>query len=156
MSRGEPVFSRAEIESVDAQALIAALDEELEERYPEEGANHFRLDPEEVAPGRGCFLIARVDRMAVACGAVRLNDRTTAEIKRMYTVPAMRGRGLARRLLDELIAQARTLGARRIVLETGERQTESLALYRKAGFVEIPLFGEYEGSPLSICMEKQL
>jgi GNAT superfamily N-acetyltransferase len=147
---------RADLTAVDVQALIAALDEELDERYPEEGANHFRLDAEEVAPGRGALLILRLDRMAVACGAVRLNDATTAEIKRMYTLPAMRGRGLAGRLLAALEDEARKLGARRLVLETGERQPESLAVYRRAGFVEIPLFGEYLDSPLSICMEKQL
>ena len=83
-------------------------------------------------------------------------DATTAEIKRMYTLPAMRGRGLAGRLLAALEDEARELGARRLVLETGERQPESLAVYRRAGFVEIPLFGEYVGSPLSICMEKHL
>jgi GNAT superfamily N-acetyltransferase len=106
-------IARAALEALDVQALIAALNEELEDRYPEEGANHFRLDAEEVAPGRGCLLVARIGRMAVACGAVRLNDPETAEIKRMYTLPSVRGRGLARRLLDALEVEARALGARR-------------------------------------------
>jgi GNAT superfamily N-acetyltransferase len=147
---------RVDLESLDAQALIAALDEELEEQYPEEGANHFRLDPDEVAPGRGSFLIARIDRMAVACGAVRLNDPETAEIKRMFTLRSMRGRGIARALLTALIDEARALGASRVVLETGERQREAVALYERFGFVRIPLFGEYLDSPLSLCMEKRL
>lgn len=156
MTGDDITIEAADLFSPHAQALIAALDEELEDRYPEEGANHFRLDAEEVAPDRGAFIIARIGRMPVGCGAVRLNDRTTAEIKRMYTVPAVRGRGVAGRLLQALEERARALGATRLVLETGERQHEAVAMYRKAGFVPIPRFGEYLDSPLSLCMEKRL
>jgi putative acetyltransferase len=136
--------------------LIKALNAELEQRYPEEGANHFRLDPAEVAPGRGVFLVAYVEDEAVGCGATRLNDACTAEIKRMYVRPAYRGKGIAARLLEELEHHARTLGARELVLETGERQPEAVALYSRAGFQTIPLFGEYVNSPFSVCMGKGL
>jgi GNAT superfamily N-acetyltransferase len=139
-----------------AQALIAELNTELSARYPEEGATHFRLDAEEVASGHGAFLVAYLDGEPVACGAVRRNEDGAAEIKRMYTRPAARGRGVARALLDALEAEARTLGADRLVLETGERQLEAVALYHRAGFVEIPCFGEYVDSPLSLCMGKEL
>jgi len=146
----------AELGSPVVAGLIDALDRELDQTYPEEGANHFRLDVEEVAAGRGVFLLATSAGQAVGCGAVRMNDATTAEIKRMYTVPRARGHGVARRLLAALEAEARALGATRLVLETGERQTEAVALYEKAGFRRIPLFGEYLDSPLSLCMEKLL
>ncbi len=139
-----------------SQALIAELNAELSARYPEEGATHFRLDVEEVASGRGAFLVAYVDGEPVACGAVRRNEDGAAEIKRMYTRPAVRGRGVARAVLDALEAEALGLGVSRIVLETGERQQEALALYRRAGFAEIPCFGEYVDSPLSLCMGKDL
>jgi putative acetyltransferase len=147
---------RAEITSPIVQQLILALNAELEEMYPEEGANHFRLDADEVADGRGAFLVAYRDGQAVGCGAVRRNDSQVAEIKRMYVIPRERGRGIARQVLNALEAEARQLGVSRIVLETGLRQVEALALYRRAGFVEIPLFGEYIDSPLSVCMEKNL
>jgi GNAT superfamily N-acetyltransferase len=147
---------RVEITSPIVQQLILALNAELEEMYPEEGANHFRLDAEEVADGRGAFLVAYRDGQAVGCGAVRRNDHQVAEIKRMYVVPEARGRGIARQVLVALEAEARQLGVNRLVLETGLRQVEALALYRRAGFVEIPLFGEYIDSPLSVCMEKHL
>jgi GNAT superfamily N-acetyltransferase len=137
-------------------ALIKALNTELEQRYPEEGANHFRLDPEEVAPGRGAFLVAYDGSQGVGCGAVRLNEPGVAEIKRMYVVPEWRGRGIAKKLLAELEDQARRIGARQLVLETGERQPEALAVYRRAGFVDIPRFGEYVDSPLSVCLGKVL
>ena len=62
----------------------------------------------------------------------------------------------AAHLAAELERQARTLGARELVLETGDRQPESLAVYRRAGFRKIPRFGEYLDSPLSLCMGKAL
>jgi GNAT superfamily N-acetyltransferase len=147
---------REEISSVVVQQLIAALNLELEARYPEEGANFFRLDAEEVADGRGAFLVAYLDGRAVGCGAVRRNEPGVAEIKRMYVAPEARGRGVGRRMLDELEAVARQLGVRRLVLETGPRQPEALALYRHAGFVDIPLFGDYVGAEFSVCMAKEL
>jgi len=59
-------------------------------------------------------------------------------------------------VLRALEDEARRLEVGRIVLETGERQIEALALYRSSGFVRIPAFGEYVGSPLSVCMEKRI
>jgi putative acetyltransferase len=152
----KPTIKLESLDSPTARALIAALDAELDERYPEEGANHFRLDPNEVAPGRGAFLVAYVDDIAVGCGAVRLNEPGVAEIKRMYVAQEWRGRGIAGAVLAALEDQARRLGARRLVLETGARQPESIAVYARAGFVEIPRFGEYLDSPLSLCMGKEV
>jgi len=149
-------FARAGLDDPDASMLITALNAELSAQYPEEGANHFRLEPSDVAPGRGVFLVAREASTAIACGAIRMVDPGTAEIKRMYTVPGARGRGIAALILQQLEDAARDLGAQRVVLETGTRQTEAMALYARAGFVRIPCFGEYADSPLSVCMEKQL
>jgi len=148
--RAEDVGSRA------ARELIEALDTELAARYPEPGANHFRLDEEEVAAGRGAFLVARLDGSPVGCGAIRVIGEGDVEIKRMFVLPAHRGRGFGRELLACLESEARRLGARRLVLETGERQEEALALYEASGFVRIPPFGEYIGSPLSICLAREL
>jgi GNAT superfamily N-acetyltransferase len=147
---------RADILSPVVQQLISALNSELEGRYPEEGANHFRLDPEEVADGRGALLVASIDGQPVGCGAVRRIESTVAEIKRMYVAPEARGRGVGRQVLLQLEAEARRLGATRLVLETGPRQPEALALYSRAGFVEIPNFGDYVGCEFSVCMAKEL
>lgn len=139
-----------------AQALIAELNAELGVRYPEEGANHFRLDETELLPGRGVFLVAYMDGKPAGCGAVRLNEPEVGEIKRMYVAPAWRGKKIAGAVLAALEQQARRLGARRLVLETGDRQVEVLKLYRSAGFTDIPRFGEYVNSPMSVCMGKTL
>lgn len=142
--------------SAEAQALIAALDADILERYPNPDDNFFDLAPGEVAPEHGAFVIARANGRAVGCGAVRRIDATTAEIKRMYVAPEARGRGLARGILALLEAEAARLDATRLVLETGDLQVDAIALYRAAGFHGIPRFGEYADAPLSVCFGKDL
>ncbi len=149
-------FRRESLDSPLVQELISALNAELESIYPEDGASFFRLDPEEVAEGRGAFLVAYLDDDPVGCGAIRLNEPTLAEIKRMYVDPRVRGRRVGRRIVEALEIQARRLGAKRIVLETGPRQPDAIAMYSHAGFHEIPLYGEYIGSLFSVCMAKDL
>jgi putative acetyltransferase len=147
---------KEDILSPVAQDLIGALNAELSERYPEDGATHFRLSADEVADGRGVFLVAYIDAQPVGCGAVRRIEEDVGEIKRMYVRPAVRGRGIGRAVLAALEAEARRLGMRRLLLETGCRQAEALALYRRVGYSPIPAFGEYADSPLSVCMAKDL
>ena len=149
-------FRREELSAPVVQQLISALNAELEARYPEEGANFFRLEPEEVAEGRGAFLVAYLADKPIGCGAIRLNKPGVAEIKRMYVDPTLRGRRVGRQIVIALEAQARQLGAKRIVLETGPRQPDAIAMYAHAGFHEIPLYGEYIGSLFSVCMAKDL
>ena len=152
-----PVSIRREsIDSPAAVELIEALNAELSAQYPEPGANHFRLEADEIVPGRGGFFVAYREGRPIGCGAVRRIDPLTAEIKRMYVVPACRGGGVGRAVLDALEAEARGLGVRRLVLETGTRQLEALSLYERAGYRVVPAFGEYVGSPLSVCMAKEV
>ena len=147
-------------------ALIAALNAELSAGYPEPGATHFRLDLAEVAPGAGVFLVARLRGRPVGCGALRcLRDAAlvrelgpqAGEIKRMYVAPDVRGQGIGRALLARLEEEARSFDLVRVVLETGTRQTEALAMYRRSGFVGIPAYGEYAAPPAtSVCLAKDL
>jgi putative acetyltransferase len=157
MSPESITIARADLTAATSLALIASLNAELQAMYPEPGANHFKLDPAQVAVGRGTFLVVYQDGKPVGCGALRLLDPETAELKRMYVDDALRGQGLGRRLVEALEAEARTLGVRRLVLETGTRQLAALALYQKTGFQPIPLYGEYCLSPdTSICLGKQI
>lgn len=125
-----------------ARTLIEALNAELSSRYPEAGATHFRLDPDEVADGRGAFLIASRTGKPVGCGAVRRIAASIGEIKRMYVTPEERGRGVGRALLAAIETEARALGIARLLLETGLRQIEAIALYERAGFSRVAPFGE--------------
>lgn len=149
-------FQRVDLVSPEAQSLIRALNAELARQYPEEGANHFRLDVDEVSDGRGAFLVATRNGKAIGCGAVRRIESQVGELKRMYVVPEERGSRVGRLLVAALEAEAKELGLTRLVLETGTRQTAALALYQNAGFNRIELFGEYIGSSLSVCMAKDL
>jgi len=139
--------------SAVAQSLIAALDEEILDRYPGEPVNG--IDVAEFEAAGGVFVVCYLDDVPAACGAFRPFEGS-AEIKRMYVVPSLRGRGLARSMLDFLEVEAARRGFSQAILETGRQMTEALALYRSRGWKEIPVFGPYVGDPKSICFEKRL
>ncbi|MEA2629514.1 MAG: hypothetical protein QOJ10_1974 [Chloroflexota bacterium] len=143
-------------DSADARRLIGALDEHLAGRYPPEQRFGPNLKAEHLAPGLGTFVIARLGGVAVGCGAIRRLDQTTGEVKRMYVDPGVRGRGVAKVILERLEAEAGAMGASRLVLETGIYQEEAIGLYRRFGYSEIDCFGEYAGVPTSICFEKAI
>ncbi|HEY8164154.1 MAG TPA: GNAT family N-acetyltransferase [Gemmatimonadaceae bacterium] len=157
---------REDLTSSVVAGLLTALNAELLSLYPEPGATHFRLDPSEVTPGNGIFLVARLFDRAVGCGAMRclrepglisVLGPDVGELKRMYVAPEVRGQGIGHALLERLESEARALGVVRLVLETGDRQTEALALYDRAGFARIPPYGEYSASATtSVCMSKSL
>ncbi len=105
----------------------------------------------------GVFLVLRDDDdRAVGCGGIARFDDTRGEVKRMYVVPEARGRGLGRRLLEELEAEARRLGYASVVLETGDRQQEAVGLYESTGYARIPCYPPYDSRELSLCYEKRL
>jgi len=78
----------------------------------------------------------------VGCGALRLHGDAPAEIKRMWVAREVRGVGLGRRILRELEDRARGLGAHAVQLETNRTLAEALALYRAAGYREVPAFND--------------
>lgn len=150
-------IQRAPMDLPAALALMNSLDAESQARYDNvDLAKHFVVDPKEFTPGRGIFLLASLDGEPVGCGAIRMLDTGDAEIKRMYVKPEARGNGVARSVLHELEAESRRLGAKRMILETGFRQVEALALYRREGFDEIPRYEPYVDAEHSVCMAKTL
>ncbi len=143
-------------DSDDARRLIAALDEHLASRYPPEQRFGPNLKPAQIAAGLGTFVIARLDGRAVGCGALRKLDETSAEVKRMYVAPEVRGKGVARKVLEHLESVGRELGVQRLVLETGIYQAEAIGLYHTAGFEPVRCWGEYADSVTSVCFEKRI
>lgn len=131
-------------DDAEIRALAAAQQRELRARYGGTGE-----------PGRppsagdvSVVLLAREDGGgAIGCGALRELDRGVAEVKRMYVVPAHRGRGVARAVLAGLEEAAAARGWTTLRLETGPRQPEAVALYTRAGYRPIPAFGAYRGDP---------
>ena len=99
-------------------------------------------------PPEGRLLVATErDGNEVGCVFLKMIRPDAAEIKRLYVVPGARGLGLGRRLMDDLLDQARTLGAKSILLDTGVYDVAAQALYRKLGFYEIDYYPEGENDP---------
>ncbi len=139
--------------SAAAARLIAALDDELSHQYPGLPVNG--IDVADFEVGGGVFAVGYIDGEPAVCGAFRPWE-DAAEIKRMFVLPSQRGRGLGRRMLAFLEAEAARRGYARAVLETGNLQREAIGLYRAMGWTPIPIFGPYVGSPISVCFEKRL
>ncbi|HEX6355517.1 GNAT family N-acetyltransferase [Actinophytocola sp.] len=134
-----------------AVALIAEVQQEYVVRYG--GQDLTPVDPAQFAPPRGLFLIAYVDDVPAACGGWRAYE-TDVELKRMFVKPEFRGRGLARAVLAELEQTALAAGYRRVILETGQRQPEAIALYTSAGYEPVPSFGYYASAPEAVHLGK--
>jgi GNAT superfamily N-acetyltransferase len=139
-------------------AVVRALEAELQQEYVERygGQDESAVDPAEFEPPGGMFVVGFADGEPVASGGFRRHADHVAEIKRMYVVEDHRGVGYARRLLAELESRAAAAGYRRIVLETGLRQPESIALYESSGYQPIPGFGFYAGRALTRSFGKDL
>jgi putative acetyltransferase len=144
-------------DSPDVTALAEAQQAEMRGRYDGEADIGPTRVADMFAHPDGVFLVVRDDDgRALGCGGICRFDETRAELKRMYVEPRSRGLGLGRRLLVELEDRARALGYAGIVLETGDRQPESVGLYVSAGFERIPCYPPYSGRSLSLCFEKRL
>jgi putative acetyltransferase len=149
----------ARADSPEARTLIEELDTYLLPLYPI--ASHHGYDVEKMLAQKVDFFILRSDGELASCGGLQIYAGSNAandygEIKRMYTRPQFRGQGLAQRMLDHLIAFARTHGLKLLRLETGYLQHSAIRLYERTGFTPIAHFGEYEEDPLSRFFEKKL
>lgn len=155
MSAPEITVSAEPLDGPESRRLLLDLDEYLNSLYrPEE--NFLDLPAEDVVGGRGTFVVAREDGVAVGCGAIRRISSTTGEVKRMFVAPPARGRGVGGRILAALEAWAASAGMTRLMLEAGDRQSAAIRFYERTGFVAIPCFGEYADAALSRCFEKVL
>lgn len=135
-------------------ALIAELDADLRARY---GALQDEYAPYNGLGDLPTCLVLHDPTGYVACGCIRPIDATTIELKRMYVRPDRRGRGFAGEIIRGLETWAQELGYATLLLETGDRQPEAVALYEKHGFTRIAPFGPYADLPAtSICMAKSL
>ena len=147
----------------DAELLIAEVQAEYVRRYG--GPDDSPVQPGQFSAPEGLFAVGYQNQQPVAMGGWRLHEpddpRTgwaspVAEVKRMYVVAAARGAGFARQMLAFLERTAAEHGARWVLLETGSRQPEAIALYRSAGYQDVPPFGHYAEMPLSVHLGKQV
>lgn len=101
-------------------------------------------------------ILAYIDNIPVGCGTFKAFDSNSVEIKRMFTSPQHRGKGVATTVLNGLEEWAKELAFSKFILETGKRQEEAVQFYRKNGFQVIPNFEPYQNVSNSICFEKRL
>ncbi|WP_181795507.1 GNAT family N-acetyltransferase [Streptomyces sp. WELS2] len=154
---------RVRFDHPDAVKLNDEVQAEYHLRYGD-GGDATVLAPEEFDPPRGVYLIAYDERdRPVATGGWRSKDLDDegyqdgdAELKRMFVIEEMRGRGLARRILAALEEDARAAGRVRMVLETGTKQPEAIALYTSSGYEPCAKFGYYRHHEESLCYAKRL
>jgi putative acetyltransferase len=141
--------------SKEARALIAQLDAYLNSLYPAE--SNYLLSAEALQQPNVTFLTAQIGGKTVGCGAYVNHDGEYAEIKRMFVLPAFRGRRIGQHLLEELELRAGSSGIKLSRLETGIYQKEALGLYGRAGYKRRGGFGDYRADdPLCVFMEKSL
>jgi GNAT superfamily N-acetyltransferase len=141
------------LEGMDAEmgALYADTREGREPEMARLVGVALTVHPEEMVAAIGAFDGDRI----VGHAALRpFGD--ALEVKRVYVHPDYRGQGLSKKLMLELEAIANERGVGRLVLQTGARQLEAIALYERLGYVSIPLFGLYEQIPFFLCYGKAL
>jgi GNAT superfamily N-acetyltransferase len=154
-------IERLPITHPDAALLVEEVQGEYVARYG--SRDETPIDPTYFEAPDGAFFVGYLEAGPVATGAWRRRtdvlvdgSSLTAEVKRMYVVPGARGLGLARAMLAHLEDTARAAGAEAMVLETGLRQPEAIALYESSGYLPIAGFGFYKDVPLSRCMARSL
>jgi GNAT superfamily N-acetyltransferase len=141
-----------------AHALRRALNAEMAGRYADRAADPALHPPAmSVRPGSVVYTALALDDTGAAVGHLALRSAgADLELKRMYVVPPYRGRGVAGALLRAAEEEARSRGARRIVLQTGDRQPDAVRLYEREGYAPIPILPAYATVWFSRCFAKAL
>ncbi|EJL70997.1 GNAT family N-acetyltransferase [Chryseobacterium populi] len=145
------IIKRVDSTDRDFQDLVKLLDADLAVRDGEDHAFYHQFNGIDLL--KNCVVVYQENK-AVACGAFKPFSEDTVEIKRMYTDPESRGKGLASKSLSELEIWAKEQGYKRCILETGIKQPEAIALYEKQGYRKTPNYGQYIGIENSVCFEK--
>ncbi|MEV6298594.1 GNAT family N-acetyltransferase [Actinoplanes sp. NPDC051861] len=144
----------ADFGSPSVQALVAENLADLSARYGGTG-DDTPISALDFTPPQGAFLVAVDDGELIASAGWRRHG-DDAELKRMFTRPAARGRGVARQMLTAIEDSARAAGCHRVILETGDKQPEAVALYESAGYKRIADFGFYAGHDSVLSYAKPL
>lgn len=144
---------RTDSDNSDFISLVKLLDADLAIRDGSEHAFYAQFNKiDKIRHVVVCY----EDNKAVSCGAIKEYDPETMEVKRMFTLPEFRGKGYASTLLAALESWAKELGYSKCILETGLKQPEAIAVYKKNGYRIIPNYGQYAGIENSVCFEKPL
>ena len=147
------LLKRTNSHEQDFQDLVKALDIELKKR---DGDDHAFFAQFNTLDKIKHVVVAYEDSIPVGCGAIKAYSSDTMEVKRMYVPPEQRGKGIASGVLKELENWTGELNFEKCILETGIKQPEAIALYRKNNYRIIPNYGQYKDVASSVCFEKLL
>lgn len=147
------VIVRTNSDNADFRTLVTLLDAELQVRDGEEHVFYAQFNK---IDSLSEVVVAYSGNAAIGCGAIKAYAERTAEIKRMFVKEGSRGKGVAGKILCELETWATELGFDECILETGFKQPEAIALYKKSGYEAIPNYGQYIGVENSVCMRKKI
>jgi GNAT superfamily N-acetyltransferase len=146
-------FNRVDSSHEDFKKLVLLLDEELAQR---DGEEHAFYDQFNKIENINNVIVAYAGQQPVAAGAFKKFSPEAVEIKRMFVMPGFRRKGIAFQVLEQLENWAAGLGYSYCVLETGKKQPEAIALYKKSGYKVIPNYGQYKNVANSVCMRKEI
>lgn len=154
----EVTIERVAAATEEIRQLLAELDQALSGPYLPEQRHALSVD--QLFEDNVRFFAARLDGVPVGCGGVAFYEGF-AEVKRMFTRPTARRKGVAAALLQRLEAEARAEGHSVLRLETGMYQDEAIGFYERAGFERCAAFGDYldlspQGIETSVFYEKPI
>ena len=144
---------RTDSDNEDFRLLVNQLDAWL--AYVDGADNAFYSAYNKIDKIRNA-VVAYLGNKPVGCGAVRPFTSEAMEVKRMFTLPEYRKKGIAKAILAELEEWSKELGYEKCILETGKRQPEAIDLYLSQGYRSTPNYGQYIGVENSVCFEKVL
>ncbi len=133
--------------------LVKKLDADLALRDGEEHSFYSQFNKVDLIRH---VVLSYQNNESISCGAIKEYDSKTMEVKRMFTLPENRGKGIAGLILVELENWAKEMNFKKYILETGEKQAEAIGLYKKSGYVIISNYGQYTGIENSVCFMKNL
>lgn len=146
-------ISRTDSTNLDFIELVKHLDADLAER---DGKDHSFFAQFNKIDKIKHVIIAYEEDQPVGCGAIKEYAPNIMEVKRMYTLPQSRGKGIASKVLIELEKWAAELSYKKCILETGRKQPEAIGLYKKNGYSLISNYGQYAEVESSVCFEKDI
>tara|TARA_R110002012_G_scaffold322096_1_gene555387 strand:+ start:75298 stop:75750 length:453 start_codon:yes stop_codon:yes gene_type:complete len=146
-------IKKTSYEDKDFQKLTKALDNDLRVKDGDEHAFYNQFNSLE---GLAQVIVVYKNKKAIGCGAFKNYDFHTAEIKRMFVLPEYQGKGIGSIILNELENCAKLQNFKYCILETGIRQPDAIALYKKNQYQIIENYGQYKGMQNSICFNKEL
>ncbi len=146
-------IKRTNSQNEDFIQLVAALDKDLAIRDGDEHGFYAQFNK---ISNLNYVVVVYNNQLPVACGAIKPYEPNCMEVKRMFVPEPERGKGWASMVLKELEKWAFELGTSKLILETGLKQPEAIALYRKNNYIVIPNYGQYANIENSVCFEKKI